>query len=384
VDSTIFGTHVIGGATPHESTFSGDISLFDNLVLTATSGGRVNFTGEINDISTPRSVTKTGAGTVNFASPGFWRSGTSVNEGTVLVNNTTGSGTGSGTVTVNSGAALGGSGRIAGDVVLNSGASLLPGNSAGTLTLDQNLSFAALSSVTFEIGGLIQGTDYDHLAVATNVSFAGSIQLSLLNNFYPSSGDSFQLVSFGSSSGDFDNAANGARINTTDNLGSFQVNYSANDLTVNAFQFTDTDLDGIYDAWALKHFGMTSLADGTGPTDRYGDFDNDGLNNYGEFIAGMIPTNSASVHQINTAGVSGTSNFSVQFPSADETTFRTPVYKIQFTDDLTPPASWTTVASPVLTFPQPGVIQWIDDGSQTGGTAPLDLAGNRYYRVLVE
>lgn len=384
VDGVFAGAKTLGGATAHESTFSGAISLYDSVTLTATNGGRVNFTGEIVDVSGANGVTKTGAGVVNLTRANFWNGGTTVAEGTMLVNNTTGSGTGAGNVTVSSGATLGGSGRIAGSVTLDPGASLLPGNSAGTLTIDQNLSFAATASVTFEIGGLLKGMEHDHLAVGGNATLAGSIQLTLDPGYFPASANSFELASFDNRTGTFGNAANGARVTTTDNLGSFQINYSATNLTANAFQFTDSDADGIYDAWALKHFGMANLVNGSGPTERFGDFDNDGLNNYGEFIAGKIPTNAASYHVITTAVVSGTKNFSVRFPTADETTFRTPVYKVQYTDNLTPPVVWTTVPGPLLTFPEPGVAQWIDDGSQTGGTAPLDLPGNRFYRVLVE
>jgi fibronectin-binding autotransporter adhesin len=384
VDGSFAGEKILGGATAHESTFSSPISLFGGVTLTATNGGRVNFTGEIVDVSGNNAVTKTGAGVVNLTRPNFWNGGTTVAAGTLLVNNATGSGTGGGNVTVNAGATLGGSGAIAGSVTLDPGASLLPGNSAGILRIDQNLSFAALASVTFEIGGLVQGAQHDHVSVGGNATFAGSIQLTLDPGYYPAAGNSFELVSFGSRSGTFDNAAHGARVTTTDNLGSFQINYGTTNVIASAFQYTDTDLDGIYDAWALKHFNLTSLVSGTGPTERFGDFDNDGLNNYGEFIAGMIPTNAASRHEIITAAVSGTKNFAVQFPTADETTFRAPVYKLQYTGDLTPPVVWTTVVAPVLDLSVPGVAQWIDDGSQTGGTAPLDLPGNRFYRVLVE
>jgi autotransporter-associated beta strand protein len=385
VDGLLAGEKVLGGATAHESTFSSGISLFDHVSLTATNGGRVNFTGQIVDISTPRAVTKTGAGVVNLTGPNFWNAGTTVAEGTLLVNNgLNGSATGLGDVTVEAGATLGGAGRIAGNVSLAAGASLQPGNSAGTLRIDQNLSFAALASITFEIGGLLKGVEHDHVSVGGNVSFAGSVQLSLDSGYYPAGADSFELASFASRSGTFDNAANGARINTTDNLGSFQINYNATNVIASAFQFTDSDLDGIYDAWALKHFGLISLPNGTGPTDRFGDFDGDERSNFAEFIAGTIPTNAASFHAIITAALSGTHNFAVRFTLADETTFRSPVYRIQFTEDLTPPVVWTTVPVPVLTFPAPGVAEWIDDGSQTGGTAPLALPGNRFYRVLIE
>ena len=56
--------------------------------------------------------------------------GTVVSNGTLLVNNPTGSGTGAGAVTVASGATLGGSGTIVGSVTLQSGASAT--NPAGT------------------------------------------------------------------------------------------------------------------------------------------------------------------------------------------------------------------------------------------------------------
>jgi len=68
--------------------------------------------------------------------------GTTVNAGTLLVNNTAGSGTGSGAVTVASGATLGGSGAIGGTVNVLTGGTLAPGASVGTLTVNNDLTFA--------------------------------------------------------------------------------------------------------------------------------------------------------------------------------------------------------------------------------------------------
>src|SRR5262249_34989965 len=62
--------------------------------------------------------------------------GTIVSSGKLLVSNASGSGTGSGAVSVLSGATLGGNGEIAGTVIVNSGGSLSPGASIRTLTLD--------------------------------------------------------------------------------------------------------------------------------------------------------------------------------------------------------------------------------------------------------
>ncbi|MDB6073530.1 MAG: sorting protein, partial [Verrucomicrobiaceae bacterium] len=69
--------------------------------------------------------------------------------GILLVNNTTGSGTGSGAVAA-TGGILGGSGTIAGDTTISATGLLTPGTSgtADTLTFDGSLSLAAAGSAT--------------------------------------------------------------------------------------------------------------------------------------------------------------------------------------------------------------------------------------------
>jgi autotransporter-associated beta strand protein len=79
-------------------------------------------------------LTKAGAGTLRVTGANTYASGTTISAGRLLVNNTTGSGTGAGAVTVNSGATLAGSGTIAGVVTVNSGGTLSPGTSIGALT----------------------------------------------------------------------------------------------------------------------------------------------------------------------------------------------------------------------------------------------------------
>jgi len=104
-------------------------------------------------------------------------SGTVVNAGTLLANNTTGSATGAGSVTVKSGATLGGLGTIIGAVVVESGGILAPGASIeplsikSSVTLDGNLlidvsdASVDLLSIT---GGLTLGTSSAlHLASGT-------------------------------------------------------------------------------------------------------------------------------------------------------------------------------------------------------------------------
>jgi autotransporter-associated beta strand protein len=81
-------------------------------------------------------VTKSGSGKLTLLSPSTHVGANTVNGGTLLVNNTTGSGTGTGTVAVNAGGTLGGIGTISGALTVNPNGTLSPGNSAiGTLTL---------------------------------------------------------------------------------------------------------------------------------------------------------------------------------------------------------------------------------------------------------
>ena len=91
-------------------------------------------------------LTKTGAGTLRLSSPNAYGLGTTVSVGRLLVNNTTGSGTGTGEVIVNG--ILGGTGTIAGAVTVNDAGILAPGTASalGSLTLN---AAPTLSGATF-------------------------------------------------------------------------------------------------------------------------------------------------------------------------------------------------------------------------------------------
>ncbi len=78
---------------------------------------------------------KTGIGTMVLSGANLYQNGTTVSAGTLLVNNTSGSGTGSGGVNVQSGGTLGGNGTISGTVTVQPGGILSPGASIGKLTV---------------------------------------------------------------------------------------------------------------------------------------------------------------------------------------------------------------------------------------------------------
>jgi autotransporter-associated beta strand protein len=168
----------LGGETADTSTFSGNIDLDGSVArttkvaLTAASGGTVNFSGLLSHGTSGSAVPieKIGLGTVNLsrAAGNTYTGNTTVSVGTLLVNNTAGSGTGTGSVAVNSGGTLGGNGTISGAVTVNSGGTLSPGNSPGLLTQ---------GATTLEGGGNynwqiadalgLAGTGYDSISLTS-------------------------------------------------------------------------------------------------------------------------------------------------------------------------------------------------------------------------
>jgi autotransporter-associated beta strand protein len=118
------------------------------------------------------SFTQAGSGTTTLNAANTYGGGTTVNAGTLLVNNTTGSGTGTGNVTVNSSGTLGGTGTISGSVTVNSGGNLSPGNSPGILNTG-SVTLNATSNFKIDINGTTVGTQYDQLNVAGIVTLNG-------------------------------------------------------------------------------------------------------------------------------------------------------------------------------------------------------------------
>ena len=100
------------------------------------------------------------------------------NGGTLLVNNSSGSGTGDGTVTVDAGSTLGGSGKIGGNV--NVAGTIAPGNETiGKLTVGGNLNLASGSTFAYEMNSATQAGDLLVVEGAGSVSIATHVELAL-------------------------------------------------------------------------------------------------------------------------------------------------------------------------------------------------------------
>jgi autotransporter-associated beta strand protein len=121
------------------------------LTLTGTNTELNSIAGAIqNNALFPTAVAKTGTGTWQLTGANVYGGGTTISGGTLVVNNTAGSGTGTGAVAVNAGGTLAGgnttatSGIISGNITVNAGGRIAPGtpgvtNGIGTLSAGGNV-----------------------------------------------------------------------------------------------------------------------------------------------------------------------------------------------------------------------------------------------------
>ena len=107
----------------------------------------------------------------------------------------------SGSVAISAGT-LRGSGVIVGNVT-NIGGVLTPGSSPGRLTISGAFTQQASGTLEIEIGGTTPGVAHDQLAVGTSANLAGVLNVNFTNNFAPSMGDTFEILTSSSRTGTF-------------------------------------------------------------------------------------------------------------------------------------------------------------------------------------
>jgi T5SS/PEP-CTERM-associated repeat protein len=92
--------------------------------------------------------------------------------------------------------------------LVNEGGTLAPGHSTGLTTVNGNYSQDINSTLAIEIGGLIAGSEYDVLDVTGIASLAGILDIDLYDLgsglFEPAHGDTFDIVTAESITGEFD------------------------------------------------------------------------------------------------------------------------------------------------------------------------------------
>lgn len=74
-----------------------------------------------------------------------------------------------------------------------------PGSSPGLETFGGNVHFDVLSILVIEIAGTVPGAEFDVLNVLGDVTLSDSLDVSLLNPFSLSPGQSFEIIDVGGS-----------------------------------------------------------------------------------------------------------------------------------------------------------------------------------------
>ncbi|MDI1314012.1 autotransporter-associated beta strand repeat-containing protein, partial [Prosthecobacter sp.] len=219
------GTGTVKFTSPFTAAGSNPVQRVLRLGGTNTGANEIVSLPDVSVSITSR-IEKVGTGTWVITGSSTHSGGTAVNEGTLLMTNTSGSGTGLGAVTVQSGAVLGGSGRIAPKAdqsVMLTGGTLqigteLPGGipaAASTLTIQTSgtgvLSFSSGSIMTFDLfSGAGEGDNTGNFAAADRAIISGAVSLdmdTLLRVSNPNSmtdyanGDQWQLFDWSGLSG---------------------------------------------------------------------------------------------------------------------------------------------------------------------------------------
>jgi len=198
----------------------------------ATGGRTLNLggaaTGVLNSSlnlgSISATVVKRDAGLWQFNHNNSYSGGTQVSGGTLMINNSTGSGTGSGTVLVEAAGTLSGNGSILGNTTVQSAARLSPGGNrslsnhgVATLTLGGSLNLLPGSTTVFDLasaggnlapfaftsipGILPAAGEYDALSIANSLTVQGNLEFILHPSYTPLLGDYFVYASYGSLAG---------------------------------------------------------------------------------------------------------------------------------------------------------------------------------------
>jgi hypothetical protein len=245
-DDGFFGPASVDNGFTNQGRFVFVRDMFDDILdLTVQQGTMVNAPGATLDFNAPAklfaNLDNQGVMTVEGGGRIERSSGTFTNEGTLSVTGTlrisqsafTNSGTvrvmsGSGIAVLNGnytqlagstqlangslaaaglvdleGGVLAGTGVISGSVLNNAEVDVGQPGAPGTLTIAGDYTQTSGGVLMIEIGDPSSGTSFDQLTVTGQAVLDGTLTVHLINGFQPPSGDSFQVLSFGSGSGTF-------------------------------------------------------------------------------------------------------------------------------------------------------------------------------------
>jgi autotransporter-associated beta strand protein len=234
----ILGGNVTGNAHGSSATVGGNLDLGGATRTFTIADGGAAIDMQVSAVVSNGGLVKAGLGTLELTGANKYAGGTTISDGTLRVNNTTGSGTGTGAVIVEAGGTLGGTGSVSGALTVNAGGILAPGNSVGTLQLG-SLDLVPSSTLQIELASL---SSYDKLVLTGSTTLGGDLDVVLLGGYTPDLGDSFTILSAaGGVSGSFDSITEG-----------YSIELVGNDVVLTVVPEPS--------AWALAVFGILMAA----------------------------------------------------------------------------------------------------------------------------
>lgn len=198
------GAVSVTGAITSDVTATATSLISSRLVLNTGAGSIVtndgtaatdlSITGEIS--GTP-GITKTGDGTLELSGANLYGGNTAINAGRLLVNNASGSATGSGAVTIASVATLGGGGFLGSGGVTIDG-TIAPGNSIGDIDLLQNATINGTYLLEADLSGSSDLINVDGLLT---LGAASVLDLDSLSELDPET--TYTIATYGTRLGEF-------------------------------------------------------------------------------------------------------------------------------------------------------------------------------------
>ncbi|MFT7173988.1 MAG: Tol biopolymer transport system component [Paracoccaceae bacterium] len=170
-----------------------------------------------------------------------------------------------------------------------------PGFSPGLMEFGGDLSQGPDSTLHMEIGGTTAGSEFDQLSVAGHLQFGGQLRVTLIDDFEPQAGDTFDLWNTGSHDGSF---ASVILPNLSEGL--FWITSSL--VTTGELSVSSTPA-------SYLRYSISYRFEGS-PDD---DDDGDGLSNLLEYALGLNPTE-ASVADFLISRPEGVDQFTFSLP----------------------------------------------------------------------
>jgi fibronectin-binding autotransporter adhesin len=339
VDSAFGGglaTLVVGGQD-HDGSFSGAIQ--GNVAFVKAGAGTQTLAG----VNTHTGITIVSNGTLVISGSIAAGGAEIANAARLLVSGSTGTGV----LSVAAGGTLLGSGTVGGAV--NSLGTIAPGSSAGRLTVSGAVLLDAGSTLAIELGGTTQGTEYDVLAGAANITLGGSLQISFIDGYEASiaPGEMFTIVEAGSPlAGSFANVAPGGTVVAGGRP--FTVYYGggspfgADRVVLEAGEANaDSDGDGLPDN-VETDTGVYVDPANTGTDPFNPDTDGDGLWDGDEVVAGSDPNNAGAAGFAIGSAQPGAGNVVIRWPGVSDR-----IYRVEASGALGSGAGWSDVSTDI-------------------------------------